>query len=315
MSKKTKTRIFIVLLVLVIAWMGTSPVTFAQAEMPNDLIEAVNSLRAIHGLEPYQIDPWLMAYAQEHSEYQAKMQSGTHLHSDGTLPWEIGLQENVAGGDEGIVTVSIVVYEIWVDWGHRHVLTGYTRGEIGAGMARGENGQIYYTVDIRPAQGAPTVVPELGTEEPFALYATSTPDADGAIYHMVGPGQSLWSIAVSYGVTVNDIRLLNGIPGDSIVIQVGKKLLIRPASAITTAPSVTRTPAATRTVGKTYLLLTATKTPTKTGLPSPTSIMIPTITDKGLSLTGRQISGVVGLVIAVIGFILVIYFGFRRKDD
>jgi len=285
----------------------------AQGETDYDLVNAVNSLRAIHGLEPYQIDPWLMAYAQEHSEYQARLQSGTHLHSDGTLPWENGIQENVAGGDEGIVTVYIVVNEIWVDWGHRHVLTGYASGEIGTGLARGENGQIYYTVDIRPAEGIPTVVPQPGMSASFVPYTTSTPDAEGAIFHVAGPGEALWSIAISYGVKVDEIRRLNGIPGDSTVIQVGQKLLIRPASQVTPVTSVTPSPSATRKVTTLTRTATVSITPTRTSFPSMTSTPSPISPADGFTLVDMHTAGVVGLVITAIGFLVVIYFGFRRR--
>ncbi len=317
----------VIFLALAATWLVAGQAAFAQGETPYDLINAVNELRASYGLEPYRIDPWLMAYAQEHSEYQAEIQSGTHLHRDGVLPWEIGIQENVAGGTEGLVTSAVVVYQIWVDWGHRHVLTGYSSGEIGAGMARGDDGMMYFTVDIRPAAGVPTIVPEQGTPEPFVSYATSTPDADGAIYHVVGNGQALWSIAISYGVTVNDIRQLNGIPTASVVIQVGQKLLIRPASALATLPTGTGSPATARTAASTLIPATPTraatvtrapaetKIPTLTALPSPSSTVVPTPGPIDPPLSNRQIGGVIGLVIAAIGFVLVIVFGFRKVKD
>jgi LysM repeat protein len=313
MSEKTKTRPWILFLALMPGLLGLPRVTSAQNETPSDLIEEVNNLRALHGLEAYQVDPWLMAYAQEHSEYQARMQSGTHLHSDGSLPWENGIQENVASGDVDYVTIPVVVYEIWVDWGHRHILTGYTKGEIGAGMALGDNGQIYYTVDIRPTKGAPTVVPELGSPAPVRPMATSTPDGDGAIFHVVGPGEALWSIAISYAVKIDDIRRLNGIPGESTVIQVGQKLLIRPASAVTAVPTEATSPIATRTVTKPTLTAKKTKTPTDTAVPSPSITAVPTSTAAGFLSIDKSTVGVVGLVIAAIGFVIVIYFGFRRR--
>jgi LysM repeat protein len=314
MPGKIRTRSWMLFLALVLGMLGLPRVTHAQSETPYDLIDAVNNLRAVNDLEPYQIDPWLMTYAQEHSDYQASMKTSTHLHSDGKLPWDIGLQENVASGDEGFVTVSVVVNQIWVDWGHRHVLTGYSQAEIGAGIARTDDGQIYYTLDIHPAPGVPTVTPEPGTLIPFRSYTTSTPDADGAIYHVVGPDQALWSIAISYGVKVDDIRRLNGIPADSNLVYVGQKLLIRTAVPVTPSPSATLTLATTQTAGKPTITVTKTKKPSATVVPSPTNTPVPTITPGGLSLSDKRLIGEVGLVIAGIGFVIVIYFGFRRKD-
>jgi LysM repeat protein len=199
----------------------------AQDETAYDLIYAVNGLRASLGLEPYQVDAWLMSYAQEHSDYQAAMHKSTHEHRDGGLPWQIGIQENVAAGDVGIVTVSVVVYQIWVDWGHRHVLDGYTSGLVGAGIAISDDGTVYYTLDMRPGDDAVTVTPVPGTAVPFVPLVTCTPQPDGSIFHTVREGETLWSIALSYGVRVNDIRNWNGMAADSNYIYVGEKLLVR----------------------------------------------------------------------------------------
>jgi LysM repeat protein len=225
-------RIYILVLMLIVVLRCFPHDTFAQSETAYDLVNAVNDLRALHGLAPYTIDPWLMAYAQEHSEYQASIQSGTHQHRDGSLPQDIGLIENVAGGDQGVVTVAIVVYEIWVDWGHRNTLIGYATGEIGTGLALAENGQIYYTVDIRPGEKV-SDQPIPGTVVSYDSLITSTPNEDGSIIHVVKYGDTLWSIAHAYGLSVDDIRRLNGMAGDATVIQIGQKLLIRLRDTIT----------------------------------------------------------------------------------
>jgi LysM repeat protein len=39
----------------------------------------------------------------------------------------------------------------------------------------------------------------------------ATPDADGKVYHIVQAGQSLWSIAIAYQVTIQDIETWNNI--------------------------------------------------------------------------------------------------------
>jgi uncharacterized protein YkwD len=162
---------FIFPLIPITIFLSPSFNAYAQSETPYDLVNTVNELRALNGLEPYQVDPWLMAYAQEHSEYQASLQTGTHEHSDGLVSLDIGLLENVAGGTAGGVTVAMVVYVIWADWGHRNTLIGYPSGAIGAGMALSENGQVCYTVNVRPGEqsGGVTLEPNTSTFRPLFI--------------------------------------------------------------------------------------------------------------------------------------------------
>jgi len=315
MFGQIKMKLLILFLVLIAAWLSLPLVTLAQSETPYDLVNAVNTLRSLHGLEPYRIDPWLMAYAQEHSEYQAAIQSGTHLHSDGTLPQSIGLQENVAGGDDGVVTVAVVVYEIWVDWGHRHILIGYSTGDIGAGVALSDNGQVYYTVDIRPGEEVVTVPTTMGTSAPFIHLETSLPSENGSIIHIVSYGQSLWSIAQSYGVTVDDIRRLNAIADDSTIIHPGQKLLIRPAYTITPILSDETSSVFTQPLIDTAVPSMDTMLSTEPVLPSPSFTVMPTYIPSDVSLKNNSIGSVVVLIIGIIGLLFVAIFGFRKSHD
>lgn len=273
MFRQIKISSNILFLALIAVLISLPHDVLAQGETGYDLVNAVNDLRALHGLAPYTIDPWLMEYAQEHSEYQASLQSGTHQHSDGSLPQDIGLIENVAGGDKGVVTAAIVVYEIWVDWGHRHTLIGYSTGEIGAGVALSENGQEYYTVDIRPGEEV-VLTPISGTAVSFDPLVTNTPNEDGSIIHIVKYGETLWSIAQSYGVSVDDIRRLNGMAGDATVIQIGQNLLIGLAHTIklTVSDEAIGTPTETLTQPlKENLISTVTPSPSSDPLDSATS--------------------------------------------
>jgi LysM repeat protein len=211
-------------------------VSLPRADTPIDLINTVNGLRTSLGLTPYQIDAGLMAYAQQHASYIASRDSGTHRHSDGVLPWEIGLQENVAGGDG--IEVYDVVYNIWVDEGHRKTMVGYPGGWIGAGIDVAASGTVYYVIDIRPAGVFATGTSAPIATQPFVPLTTSTSQPDGAIIHIVRQGETLWTIAVSYGTTAAEIRRLNGLASDSTLIYTGQRLLIRPAGAATVAPSV-----------------------------------------------------------------------------
>lgn len=299
-----------IMLVLITVSLSLPLVALAQTETPYDLVNSVNNLRSLHGLEPYQIDPWLMAYAQEHAEYLAARQEGSHMHSDGTLPQDIGLQENVASGDVGIVTVAVVVYEIWVDWGHRHILIGYSSGEIGAGIAISENDQVYYTVNVRPGEDS-----EVITAVPFIPLATNAPGEDGSIIHVVGYGQSLWGIAESYGVTVESVRQLNSLSANSTVIQVGQELLIRAADTVTPS-QLSQTPlVVTQTIVQKSPTLTAEIYSTDTIIPSSSIPIESTITPIDGYSYKKNIAPFAIITIGIIGLLLVMIFGFWKSSS
>lgn len=76
-----------------------------------------------------------------------------------------------------------------------------------------------------------------------AVIPTQPPDPDGLQYHTVRAGETLGGIAVAYGTTSQQIRDLNGITGDTIVV--GQRLLIRQAPPMTATPLATPTPSPT----------------------------------------------------------------------
>jgi len=220
------------------------PVT-AQEDDASGLLRLVNELRASSGLEPYSVDPGLMALAQEHSEYQASIHTSTHQHSDGRVPPQIGVVENVAGGDIGYLDPYAAVYEIWADPVHMRTMVGYPAGSMGVGVAD-DGVTAYYTLEVRPAGAGTPKTSTSGTGDaplpltpiPFATLVASTPRPDGSIVHIVGYGQTLWSIALAYGVQIEQIRWWNNIDTGSNDIYVGQKLLVRPANLVMTSPTL-----------------------------------------------------------------------------
>lgn len=62
--------------------------------------------------------------------------------------------------------------------------------------------------------------------------AVATPQEDGSIVHTVEKGQTLWSIATAYGVSVEQLHEMNGIPVDSVIIYEGQKLYIQTPSIL-----------------------------------------------------------------------------------
>ena len=296
--------------------------------MPDQIISGVNALRASQGLAPYVVDSWLMSYAQEHAEYMASLGHGTHTHSDGVVPWEIGLQENVAGGTAGWVTTDFIINQVWADPGHGKVLTGYASGEVGVGVASNDV-DVYVSLDVRPggesyaptqratslgndaADADPTAVS--GTPRPPVPLVTVTPLADGSVYHIVGTGQTLWDIAQAYGITVDRLLLLNGFKDENETIYVGQRLLIElPPIAVTV--TVSHLPSATPTIDPTQLTPAATMTatppaiPTQPPVPSPT----PTETIDDAKIRSERLTSTLLLVAVIMaGFILLYSLAFR----
>ena len=309
--KRLVAALIVLIVGLVSAWLSPPQQARAQSESGYDLINTVNALRASLGLTAYTVDPWLMSYAQQHADYIDSLNSGTHLHSDGVLPWEIGIQENVGGGTMGYVTAAVVVYQIWVDEGHYKVMAGYPSGEIGAGVAySADNEQTYFVIDVRPAAAEDVELAPAATAA-FVPYTTSTPGADGWVVHTVTEGQTLWSIAISYGTTVNTIRELNGIPADSTAIYVGQALKIILAAAVTPATQVSDATPAVQYAAATNVPPSATPSPSPTATPQPS----PTLTSTPASwlerLPPERVNGAIVLVIiGVVGLYMVIRFGF-----
>lgn len=311
-----------------IFFFGGPHLAAAQSISAAGLIAEINALRASQGLAPYRVDSGLMATAQEHSEYQARIGQGTHTHSGGQNPAGLGLQENIANGSAQMMTSSLVVYQIWADAIHMHTMTAFTGGALGVGVAA--NGDtVYVTLDVRP-EGAAAAAGNTGTlvgnpgntakvaeVTPNALAAlvTNTPRPDGTIIHQVGYGESLWSIAIAYGVTINEIRALNGLAAGSTDIYAGQRLIISkgnpvtpavessPTAEYTAAPSATRTPRPsatprpTRTAAQAVPSLTSPAAPTAAHTAAPGRSIAPLLTARNLLAAAVFLGAAVLLVV------------------
>ncbi|MDO9086054.1 MAG: CAP domain-containing protein [Anaerolineaceae bacterium] len=328
MKTRNKISIVFIALVLLVAFFPARKSIQAQRESAYDLINSVNALRTSKGLDPYQIDSGLMSYAQQHADYMASIQSATHTHSDGSVAWEIGIQENVATGTEGIVNVSIVVYQIWSDWIHWKTMVDYASGDVGAGVALGADGMVYYVLNVRAGTAVPITVPTSGlasvvpitvgsstiTPDLIAILIKSTPAADGSIVHVVDFGQSLWSIAIAYGVKMDDIRQLNNLAMDSTIINVGQKLLISPASKDTLLSEDMVTPTITETVVYTKIPITKSPTTIATNTASIMQTMSPTSTPEVSVEPESNNFFYILITISLIGLLFAIFFGFKKTE-
>jgi LysM repeat protein len=113
---------------------------------------------------------------------------------------------------------------------------------------------------FEPPQGSLVYVPPV----PTVTIIPCGPPAGWVRTHFVQPGENLFRIALSYGVTVQQLQRANCM-GTSTIIYAGQRLWVPNAP--------------TRTPGVTIVPTTPTSTPTATQPPSPTSTFIATATE------------------------------------
>ena len=216
----------------------------------NDLIAEVNALRIANGLPPYSVSPILMGTAQAQADYMAAIGSVTHsgpgginltqrlLNAGYPLAGDLSLggfrAENITGGPNKNAAQAV---QGWTgDAPHLNTMLSPDLTEIGAGVAK--VGNTYYMVidcalpttsgQLQAYTPGPDE-PAVGTSAPsdfIVPIVTSTPAADGLVYHEVQYGQTLWAIAIEYGVKIDEIRALNNL-GPGTDIYQGNRLLIR----------------------------------------------------------------------------------------
>jgi LysM repeat protein len=250
--------------------------TVAQAGDADTLIAEVNQLRSANGLPPLQVNPILMDIAQAHSDYQASIDTVTHIDPGGTRPKEraiaagygggaaIFLSENVAGGRN--LSPGDAVFWWQEDEIHLNTMLGANYLEIGAGVAE-SNGVVYYTIDVGyvPGSSLPSSTPIPGTPsatpEPDDEVVLATPGGDGSIVHVVQPGQTLIGIAEAYDVPLNKLIELNGFSSDTVIYP-GDEVLIKAGFTPTPTNEPTQTGTPTRRP-------TITRSPTRTATPTP----------------------------------------------
>ncbi len=293
----------------------------AQSVTTSDLIALVNNIRTSYGLPALTTNSILMSTAQwtaetmvaqgiyDHLTYHGYPDVRTRIanagYCGGSTVWAT---ENWAAGYSGHTIGDI--QSQWADYQHMLPMTEANYTDIGAGIMTDSSGVTVYIVHAAycgsgssGSSGAVsyTAVPTTQFIEPVV---TATPQEDGSIVHTVKYGQTLYTIAVWYGVTTDQIKALNGLT--SSTIYEGDKLIIRGTPTITVTPTVTptvfrptRTP--TATVQPTTPMPTVTPTPT----PRPNLADI-------LPKIDRQWLGLGLLVISAAGFFAVVWINFIK---
>ena len=295
----------------------------APLRSASDVIAAVNSLRIAHGLPPYTVNSILMGTAQSQAEYMASTGSISHTGAGGLsvtqrllaagypLAGDLSLggfrSENIVGSPG--MTAEGAVSSWTGDDLHLHTMLSPDLQEIGAGVAEAD-GVNYYVIDCARPTGSgvpqaytPGAEAQLsGGDDIIVPVAMSTPNPVGDLYHEVQAGQTLWQIAIAYGVKIDDIRRLNHL-GSTTVIQRGARLLVKRVGTPTQAP-----PTSTTTTEPN----TATPLPT-IPLSSPTQPLSPTPTLAAISgaVTGGGAVAAI-TVVALVAAALVAWAGRTR---
>jgi LysM repeat protein len=195
-------------------------------------------------------------------------------------------------------------------------MVGITYGVVGAGVAE-KDGYIYYVLQVKRIatglEGQPT--PDFNsTADPNVVspVITNTPQIDGSIFHEVLDGQSLWSIATTYNISIAEIIAWNNLLPTPIIFP-GERLLVRVAPTSTVTPTVTLTPIPpTRTITPTVTPKTPTVTPTVTMTPTPTKK--PFFSIQKIDPSHRKWIGIGLIGFCAIGFLAVVMAGFIKKE-
>lgn len=294
-----------------------------------DLIAAVNALRASRGLGALTVDGSLMAAAKVQSDYLASI-GGTnitngHQGAGGSyaydraaaagfpLPQGVDVVECWAWANSS-QPLGYIISTIWGDKDHMDVMLHPYGKNVGAGVTE-RDGSVYYILDVSTVWGVstgnnsettPVNVPTQATTPQVIPVIVAPPKPDGSIVHVVQPGQALWSIAIAYGVTVEQLRQLNNFPSAGTTIYEGEKLVIRPAYTPTALPSATPT----------------LRQPTRTPVPAqvietlqPIATQVPVSNPTFLAGLDRATAGLVLILLCGIGLVLLILGALQKRKQ
>ncbi len=208
-----------------------------------DLIIAMNTLRVSYGLPALIEDPIVNAVAQSTAQIMLANNMSWHIgdvrgrlasagYGGGGTVWAT---ENFAVGSGGMGIDEIM--SVWADADHMRPAVNPAYCNVGAGVATA-NGKTYYVLQAAYVSGqecGSSSSSSGGTSQPGEVpnpvsqliipVKIATPDADGKVYHEVQAGQSFWSIAIAYQITIDDLESWNNLSRNT-PLQAGQRLFI-----------------------------------------------------------------------------------------
>jgi LysM repeat protein len=306
---------------------------------PSQLTDMINQVRVAQGNPAMAFDGAVAASAQAAANIMAASDSCAHIgnasgrvaaagYGGGARVWAT---ENIACGPG--LTAQQAVYSYWTDALHMLPMTNASYRSVGGGVAKSASGSYYAVIEAAYTSGASTGNYDYGYNPPSTTNVQGTPGTsaanavsqliipvkkadpakDGSVTHVVLDGQSLWSIAIAYGVKINQIIALNKLSANDPMIFPKQKLLIHPAPSPTPKPTITKTPVPpTRTPRSTSTRRppTATRTITST-VTATTRPLIPALASAG-SIDQKSL-GISIIVICGLGLMVVFVASLRSK--
>jgi uncharacterized protein YkwD/LysM repeat protein len=312
--------------------------TVAPPLSPSDVINAVNDLRLANGLNVLTVHPVLMQVAANQANALTASEGAVgHQRPCGmTLGQEMLMLGFPLWGDLSLDgyrsenwTSAMTIEQVISSWQgddlHLNSMISPHRSHIGAAVVLGDQYYVVLETALSTTTGQHqstaydilTGIPMTQTvcygyaSGEISQYSTpvilSTARPDGDVVHEVEYGQTLWNLAEMYQVSIEQIKLLNGLVDDNILP--GWKLLVQKAA--TQPPPVTDTQSVAVAMG------TPTETKYPTAIPyytaTPTSVStIPTVP------LGQQIKGnstVVAALLISFSVLLAGIIGFGRKKE
>ena len=211
-----------------------------------ELILAMNTLRVSYGLPALIEDPIVNSVAQSTAATMAANNMSWHIgdvrgrlaaagYGNGGTVWAT---ENFAVSSGGMGIDEIMA--AWSDADHMRPAVNAAYCNVGAGAAKTSDGRIYYILQAAYVAGQEcgSVSSSGGTSGPGTVpngvppvsqliipVKIATPDAEGRIFHEVRAGQSFWSIAIAYQITIHDMEVWNNL-SRTTPLRAGQRLFI-----------------------------------------------------------------------------------------
>lgn len=294
---------------------------------PNEVIGLINGYRASNGLPAYAQDGILMQIAQGQADYLAATQGATggdiHTGPGGSRPRDRAYTAGYGGGTQifiseiakyGMGETSQSALAWWQQSpNHNPTLLASTYVHIGCGVANDGTTRYYYVCVTGYSVGGSYSGSSTQSAQSPALpvmipVTKAEPRADGSLVHIIRTGQTLWTLAAVYEVSLQQILDLNGYT-ESQVVYIGEEVIIAPpGSYATLEPTLDPNATPTRTP-------TATPSPTATRTPAsqPTAAQLAAVdepqqppTNAGGSTSVHLVVGVA--LVSILGVIVASFF-------